>query len=207
MNSDISDSLFKESMISVVDKIYGEQYSELFPDVEPPVQTLDELNVGDAIFNSDEFIHLVIQSYQFHAEASGGLVYVPPHIVDITEDVRNQYVEEIEYLEDEGIIEEGTGLTFLMDESAVISSDIEPRVIDVLNAIEVTYIDRDVITYFDKKSNKKENLLLTRIINTSTINLFDFEFKNVWISRGNKEYEKSVREGYNNLLQISLEYL
>lgn len=207
MNSDTSSSLFKESATSIVDKIYGEQYAELFPDIEPPIKSLDELNVGDAIFTSDDFIYMVIQSYQFHSEACGGLAYTPPYAIDISEDIRNQYIEELDYLEDEGIIEAGTSLSFSMDESSVVSSDIEPRVIEVLDVLNVTYISRDVVTYFNNKINKEETIILNRVMNSSIINMFDFDFKNVWISRGNKEYEKSVREGYNNLLQINMGYL
>lgn len=207
MNSDTSDSLYKESMTSIVDKVYGEQYAELFPDIEPPVETLDNLNVGDSIFSSDEFIYMVIQSYIFYSETCGGMSYTPPHIVDIAEDIRAQYIEEFEHLEDEGFIEEGTSLSFAMDESSVLSCDIEPRVVDVLNVLELTYLNRSSVTYFNHKISKNETIMISRIMNPSTINLFDFEFKNVWISKGNKTYEKSVREGYNNLLQINLGYL
>lgn len=205
MNEYESNRIMKEASINLTDKVYGEQYTELFPDVEPPVQTLDELDVGDVIFSSDEFIRLTLEYYNSEAGLVGGTLYKPPSITDIGESIRNEYMEEIIFMEDEGLIDDATLVTFGMDEAAVVGTDIDPRIMEVLDAVGLTYLYRDFISKINPITGKKETEYLYKVMNTSTINLFDFEYSNLLIDRSSKYYEQSIQEGYNNLLRINLE--
>lgn len=204
MNTDESTELFNASMKDIVDRIYGEQYAELFPDIDPPIESLDALKVGDIFLDSDEFISTVIDSYQYEAEMVGGTLYQPPKISDIVEFMKQSYEAEIELLEDEGVVEEGTAVSFVFDEASVLGQDIAPRVAEVLDVLELTYIGEEYVKYFDYKTGKMDTTWSKRIMNTSTTNLFDFDFKNVWIDRGNKTYDEAIQEGYNNLLRINM---
>lgn len=208
MNPDMSDELYNDMMKGVVDKCYWDQYDELFPDIEPPVESLDDLDVGDIILDSDMFIATVLEAYRYEAEQVGGSGYRPPSLIDMSEYIREQYMDEIQYMEEEGLLDEGTGVTFMMDESAVLSQDIEPRISEVLDVLGLTYLQREFVKYFSPKTGTLQSKLVNnRVMNTSTINLFDFDFKNILVDRSSKEYEQSIQEGYNNLLRICLDYL
>ena len=207
MNPDISDELYNEAMKDIVDKCYWEQYEELFPDIAPPIENLEELNVGDCILDSDMFISTVLEAYKHEVELAG-FRYKPPHLVDISEYIKEYYIDEIMYMEEEGLIDEGTVISFMADESAVLAEDIDPRICEVLDALEMTYLQRDYIKYIDFKTETIQSKQVNDVVvNTSATSLFGPEFKSTLIDRKSKEYEQSVQEGYNNLLRIRLDYL
>lgn len=64
---DESNLLLKDALSNIVDREYGEQYAELFPDVIPPVEALDSLEVGDCLVDSESFISMVLSSYEHEA--------------------------------------------------------------------------------------------------------------------------------------------
>lgn len=202
---DESNLLLKDALSNIVDREYGEQYAELFPDVIPPVEALDSLEVGDCLVDSESFISMVLSSYEHEANMVLGKLYKPPRISDIVESLRLEYIEEIEFMEEEGLVEDDTSVTFQLDEQAILGTDLAPRVVEVLDTLELTYLQEELVTHFNFKTNKLETVKVQdRIMNTSSINLFDFDFKNIWVDRGSKAYEQSIQEGYNNLLQTSV---
>lgn len=201
MNPNESEELYRDAMIKIVDRAYGEQYAELFPDIEPPVETLDGLDVGDVYMDSDEFIYMVIDTYKYEADMVLGTYYKPPRVSDIAEHIRLQYEEELEISEENGDIEEGACLDFML----TVGPTIDSRVVTVLDVLGLTYIEEELVTWFNPKTNKTETKIVpNRIMNTSTISLFDFDFKNIWIDRGSEAYAKSIQEGYSGMLRINL---
>ena len=202
---DESNLLLKDALSNIVDREYGEQYAELFPDVIPPVEALDSLEVGDCLVDSESFISMVLSSYEHEANMVLGKLYKPPRISDIVESLRLEYIEEIEFMEEEGLVEDDTSVTFQLDEQAILGTDLAPRVVEVLDTLELTYLQEELVTHFNFKTNKLETVKVQdRIMKTSSINLFDFDFKNIWVDRGSKAYEQSIQEGYNSLLQTSV---
>ena len=202
---DESNLLLKDALSNIVDRDYGEHYAELFPDVIPPVEALDSLDVGDCLVDSESFISMVLSSYEHEANMVLGVLYKPPRLSDMVESLKLEYIEEIEFMEEEELVEEGTSVAFQLDEQSVLGTDLAPRIIEVLDTLELVYLQDELITRFNFKTNNLETVKIqNRIMNTSSINLFDFDFKNVWVDRGSKTYEQSIQEGYNKLLQTNV---
>ena len=151
---DESNLLLKDALSNIVDREYGEQYAELFPDVIPPVEALDSLEVGDCLVDSESFISMVLSSYEHEANMVLGKLYKPPRISDIVESLRLEYIEEIEFMEEEGLVEDDTSVTFQLDEQAILGTDLAPRVVEVLDTLELTYLQEELVTHFNFKTNK-----------------------------------------------------